>query len=143
MKNSLFISLSSLIMLLGSTVGLADDDGRKKRIRSFVGLWETVDPLDGSLTQRSITCDWRTGTCEILGSDSFWAFCGSARGILRGEGTLEDGELRVPEFMLTCMETGEELVVDTTFVLDRKKRILLEKHANPPIPTFFFHKTSR
>ena len=37
----------------------------------FIGLWEAVDPSDGSLTQRSISCD-DNGQCTILGSDSFW-----------------------------------------------------------------------
>lgn len=110
--------------------------------RAFRGLWEAVDPSDGSLTQRSINCDVN-GNCRILGSDSFWVVCSSPRGILRGEGFVDEGTLRVPEFTLTCTEDQRELTVDTTFIPDRRNRTLREEHVNPNIPTIIFHRTSR
>lgn len=138
MKNLLLIILAISPLLLGSAANATGNTGS----RSFIGLWEAVDPSDGSLTQRSINCD-RDGNCSILGSDSFWVVCGSPRGILRGAGFLNGGELRVPEFTLTCTEDQRDLVVDTTFIPDRRNRTLREEHVNPNIPTIIFHRTSR
>ena len=137
MKNLFLMCAMSLSVLLAPQASVADNG----RLRAFIGLWEAVDPSDGSLTQRSISCD-RDGMCSILGSDSFWVVCGSPRGILRGEGILEDDGLRVPDFTLTCTEAGFDLTVDTLFVLDRSNRTLLEKHLDAPIPTIEFHRKS-
>lgn len=80
----------------------------------------------------------------ILGSDFFWVVCGSPRGILRGEGFLDGGELRPPDLTLTCTEIEDErdLTVYTTFIPDRRNRTLREENANPNIPTIIFHKVS-
>ena len=109
--------------------------------QTFVGLWEAVDPSDGSLTQRSISCD-QAGVCAVLGSDSFWVVCGSPRGILRGEGSVVDGVLSVPGFTLSCTD-GPTLTVATTFVPDRRNRTLIEQHANPNIGPIVFHRVTR
>lgn len=133
-----FLSIIALMMLVTATAASSNDQGHT---RDFIGLWEAVDPADGSLTQRSITCD-RDGACSVLGSDSFWIVCGSPRGVLRGEGSVTDGLLNVPGFTLTCTN-GPVLTVATTFVPDRRNRTLVEEHANPNIQPITFHRVSR
>ncbi len=74
-------------LLLGSGAQATES---ASEIRRFAGLWEGVDPGDGSLTQRSITCD-AEGACEVLGADSFFRLCDGEQGILAGSGTLDGG----------------------------------------------------
>jgi len=106
---------------------------------AFIGMWEGVDPLDGGLTQRSITCE---GTrCTVLGADQVWTSCGGGRGRLTGTGTVDGKVLKVPDFTLDC-EEGGELPVDTTFTHDPANGTLVERTANPNIPTITFHRIS-
>ena len=45
------------------------------RLDAFLGLWEGVDPLDGSLVQLSLTDVNEDGTIELTQSESFYSFC--------------------------------------------------------------------
>lgn len=142
MKPLAFGALMGLSVLVIPAISVADS----AQLRYFIGLWEGIDPPDGSLTQRSITCN-HEGACEVLGSDSFWSFCGNDRGVLRGEGIRDGRDLRVSDFTLTCFDengnSDRSITVDTVFVVDRRNRTLLEKHLDVPIPTIVFHRKSR
>lgn len=139
MKRALLTVLALLPMVVAPALGMSESWEQD----AFVGLWEGVDPGDGSLTQRAITCD-ENGACLVLGSDSFFTLCGSARGLLRGDGTISDVALRVPGFTLTCADDAENPIsVDTTFTLDRANGTLLEKTVNPNIQPITFHKMSK
>ena len=134
----LFISVVFIIMFSSA---ISADQNQSVRVRQLTGLWEGIDPGDGSLTQRQITCD-RVGNCLVLGSDSFWSFCGSDRGLLRGEGFIDDGVLNVPDFTLTCTEVDRAIGANAVFSLDLRNRTLVEETDNPNIPSITFHKTS-
>jgi hypothetical protein len=110
--------------------------------RTFVGLWEAVDPNDGSLTQRSITCEGPEA-CQVLGADTFFTFCNGSRGLLQGTGSIAKGVLSVPNFTLTCFETGHSVPAATTFEPDRRNGTLVQHSSNPQIKPITFHKISQ
>ena len=135
-KSSILLALLLLVIVF-SSIACTELNRRSK----LSGLWEGIDPGNGSLTQRQITCE--EDNCLVLGSSSFWSFCNSARGLLRGEGLIDGNDLNVPDFTLTCIEDGRNISVDTTFSLDIRNRELFEKTVNPDINPITFHKVSR
>jgi hypothetical protein len=141
MKRSLFALLVAL-PLLWPAAGSAAEGGPPTREVDLIGLWEGVDPADGSLTQRSITCD-AGGACRVLGSDQFFSFCENSggRGLLAGTGSIENGALAVPDFSLTCADGSATPEFFTRFSLDRRNGTLVEDTDGPP-PTITFHRLS-
>ena len=139
MKSKPPILLMLLILaIMFSSIACTSQNSRSQ----LNGLWEGIDPGNGSLTQRQITCE-KDNSCLVLGSSSFWSFCDSARGLLRGEGLIEDKDLNVPGFTLTCTDDGRNISVDTTFSLDIRNQELFEQTVNPDIDPITFHKISR
>lgn len=149
--NKLTGSIAGLMVLGASSIGAADAvRASSAGPRDFIGLWEGVDPLDGSLTQRAITCD-HDDVCEVLGSDQFFSFCVvdegegreilQGRGFLQGSGTIEDGVLVLPGFVLTCADGRATPAFPTTFTLDPANGTLIEDTDGPP-PTIVFHRLS-
>ena len=133
------------LMLASSAAGPASAVDAEAKVsaatRMFVGLWEGVDASDGSLTQRSITCEG-PDACKVLGADSFLTLCKGGRGVLQGMGRIAEGVLKVPGFTLTCFG-GPSVSVDTTFTPDRRNGTLVEQTANPQIKPITFHRISR
>ena len=141
MKSKSFILLMLLIILITfSSIACTNQEGQTK-VSPFSGLWEGIDPGDGSLTQRQITCT-QDGSCLVLGADSLFSFCETNQGILRGQGTIEGEVLKVPDFTLTCIQDDKEVSVDTTFSLNSSHQTLLEKTVEPSISPITFHKIS-
>ena len=136
-KSSILLILMILAITF-SSLACTDQNGRSQ----FSGLWEGVDPGNGSLTQRQITCE-KNNSCFVLGASSFWSFCGSARGLLSGEGLIEGKELKIPGFTLKCTEGDRQISVDTTFSLDLRNRELFEQTVNPDINPITFNQVSR
>jgi len=137
MRAAIMVALSA--SLLWSAGAQATQRDGHAGARWFIGLWEGVDPGDGSLTQRAITCE--RNECEVLGSDSFFRLCDGTQGILEGAGSIDDGVLAVPDFTLTCAN-GAAVSVDTTFTPDFRNRTLVEQTADPNIAAITFHKLS-
>ena len=131
------------LMLASSAAAPAAEAEAKASVatRTFVGLWEGVDASDGSLTQRSITCEG-PDACRVLGADSFLTLCKGGRGVLQGTGRIAEGVLKVPGFTLTCFG-GPSVSVDTTFTPDRRNGTLVERTANPQIQPITFHRISQ
>ena len=50
---------------------------------AFVGLWEGIDPFDGSTQRLSITCSNQT-VCDIRLTDTLFTDCGGGTGFARG-----------------------------------------------------------
>jgi hypothetical protein len=136
-KDSIAALLAALLLASGAQ---ATDLGGGDEARRFSGLWEGIDPGDGSLTQRAITCN-PDGTCAVLGSDIFFSLCSGAQGILEGSGMLEAGVLAVPAFTLSC-SNGVAVSVDTTFTPDLRNATLIEQTVNPEIAAITFHRLS-
>ncbi len=140
-SKSVIVLIFLILTIMFSSIACTNQEGSPK-VSQFIGLWEGVDTGDGSLTQRQIT---RTpdGSFIILGADSFFSFCKINQGILRGEGSIEEDVLKVPEFTLTCFKDKKEVSVDTSFSFDHQNRTLLEKTVDPTISPITFHKISR
>ena len=110
--------------------------------RAFVGLWEGIDPFDGSLQRLSITCA-DDMTCDVRLTDSFFTDCEGETGFAQGEGIIEDGALSVSAFMLTC-NNGETLEDSELFVPDFANGTLINLDARSDIsPPTAFHKISQ
>jgi hypothetical protein len=66
--------------------------------RTFVGLWEGIDPVDGGDSLRSITC-LEDQTCNLAATDSVVTLCGGGTGFASGTGGLEGDELTLPNII--------------------------------------------
>jgi len=97
---------------------LADAHGGSSE-KSFLGLWQTVDPLDGGIITASITDNDRDGKLELRLSDTFIRVCqaeaGSpktGRGIYEGSGTLASSNLLNVTATVKCFDSNN-VVVDS------------------------------
>ena len=86
------LRLFTLLLVLLSVVLLASivsaDEGSKGRNAYFVGLWEGVDPNDGSRRTVSISDNDRDGVYELIQYDTFWTLCGDDRAVATGTATV-------------------------------------------------------
>jgi hypothetical protein len=113
--------------------------------RSFVGLWEGIDPVDGGDSLRSITCD-RDRTCKLAATDSVITLCGGVPGFAGGTGGLEGNELVFPDVVLACTD-GTEVQLSMRYERDLLNRTLIETitvvDTGNTLPNIIFHKISR
>ena len=91
----------------------------------FIGLWQGVDPLDGSEVLRSITLD-ENGNFNIIGSETYFSGCGSDRGIVEATGYLDNGVLITEGYTLKCYESRKTIPVDVEYVRDKENGTLTE-----------------
>lgn len=122
MKTSLTLIVIMLSLLFVPFVGADDDDNPKDY---FIGLWQGVDPLDGSEALRSIIKN-KDGTFKITGSESFFSGCGSDRGIVEATGYVKRYVLRTEDATLTCFEDNTVFDIELKYVPDRKNGTLVE-----------------
>ena len=137
---SVVLLMFLIFTIMFSSIACTNQDG-KTRVSQFSGLWEGIDPGDGSVSEYQITCA-QDGSCLVLGADSFVSLCYTNQGILRGQGSIDGNVLNVPDFTLTCIQDNKEVSVDTTFSLDLHNRTLLEESVDPNISPITFHKVS-
>jgi hypothetical protein len=111
--------------------------------RSFVGLWEGIDPVDGGDSLRSITCD-RDRRCQLAATDSIITLCGGGAGFVGGTGGLEGDEMVFADAVLTCPD-GRTLDLILRFARDPLNRTLVETTTvgERTLPNIVFHKVSR
>lgn len=111
--------------------------------RFFIGLWEGVDPLDGSSVQISISDIDRNGVIDVIWYETFFGLCDSERGVVTGAGTVgDDGILRTNE-ELTCLTTGETFNGEGVYEAVKKDEILVNSSpTNPALPPIILHQVS-
>ena len=112
--------------------------------RSFVGLWEGIDPVDGGDSLRSITCS-KDQTCNLAVTDSVVTLCGGGTGFASGTGGLEGRELVFPNVVLTC-PNGAAVHLAVSYQHDLLNRTLVETVlvvGGRTLPNIIFHKISR
>jgi hypothetical protein len=112
--------------------------------RSFVGLWEGIDPVDGGDSLRSITC-LEDHTCNLAATDSVITLCGGGAGFASGAGGLEGDELVFPDVVLACPD-GDEVHLAISYERDPLNRTLVETTVvggATTLPNIVFHKVSR
>ena len=74
--------ISMLTAVVVSQNSLADDHS----FRRFIGLWQAVDPVDGSLSTLSIN-KLSNDTLHLLYNDTYFYLCNGGRGLGVGNGT--------------------------------------------------------
>jgi hypothetical protein len=112
-------------------------------LRSFVGLWEGIDPVDGGDSLRSITCSLDR-SCALAVTDSVVTLCGGGPAFASGTGGLEGDELVFPEVVLACPD-GPEVDLVVSYQRDPLNGTLVETAVvgDRTLPNIIFHKISR
>jgi hypothetical protein len=100
----------------------------------FIGLWQGIDPIDGSEMLRSITRNG-DGTFLIVGTESHYVGCYGDRGKSVGTGVLEGNVIASSDFTLICY--GDNYFADADDVYypcpmeieaDRLNRTIIENY---------------
>jgi hypothetical protein len=102
MRRLFIISIVVFSMILASTV----QAGRLFQKLNFVGLWQGIDPFDGSEAQRLITLN-SDGTFNIIGQEPYTSGCNGERGMVTAIGVLEGGVIITDDFALICFNGSD------------------------------------
>jgi hypothetical protein len=100
MRRFLVLAFVALLPVASASSAHAESE------RSFVGLWEGVDPVDGGDSLRSITC-FKDRSCKLAATDSVITLCGGGPAFVGATGALEGDELVFPDAVLTCPDGRE------------------------------------
>jgi len=138
---SALVVVSLMAALHTSCTSLEGADNEENQF--FTGLWEGVDPLDGSGVQVSISDLDRDGEFDIIWRETFFTLCDGGRGIVTGTGTVgEDGILRTNE-VFTCLPTGEPSDGEAIYEPVKKDEILIvSSPTSPDLPPIILHQVS-
>lgn len=144
MRRFLLLAAVALLPLAFAFSAHADGERSSFGLRSFTGLWEGIDPVDGGDSLRSITCS-RDRNCELAATDSVLTLCEGGTGFASGTGSLEGNELVFPDVVLTC--PGIEVHLAISYERDPLNRTLVETtvvvDTGTTLPNIIFHKISR
>ena len=138
----MLLALLCLVVLL--QLGCEESNGQSNEAdRFFLGLWEGVDPLDGSSVLASFTNLDKDNKIELAWTESFFTLCEGANGLITGTGTVdEDGVLYTDE-MFTCIGSEEILEGNTRYEPVKDDGIIIVTvPANPELPAIILHKIS-
>ncbi|WP_415406137.1 hypothetical protein ACLHDG_10245 [Sulfurovum sp. CS9] len=117
----------------------------------FNGLWEGVDPDDGSTMQISIICDKSAdGTCRLIARESYIHKCESngeagSEGWYEGTGQVATGNKRrldVVDWTLHCLEDGHEVHFTSYFIVNRARNILIMSPHDHDFTDTILHRVS-
>lgn len=138
MKNILLNVLMLLILAASITSRAQAGDAK-----GFVGLWERVEPTDGSHDLLSITGNG-DGTFKVLQYATYFTVCNGGRGIGQGTGKVSaEGTLTVDDFTGTCFETGNTVKESDTFSINSDGTLTGEDRNDPSAPKSIYHRTSK
>lgn len=142
MAVTLFMLAASITSQAGEGTTNGTDTGTTP---GFVGLWEGVDPEDGSHIMISISSN-NGGTLKVLLYATFFTVCDdSDRGFVQGTGNVStEGALTVNEFIVTCFEPSKTVTLPATFTRNPDGTLKWDRSAEPAPapPTVILHKTS-
>jgi hypothetical protein len=145
MKRFLVLASGALLSLAFASSASIAGERAFFGLRSLVGLWEGIDPVDGGDSLRSITCH-RDQTCKLAATDSVITLCGGGAAFAGGTGGLEGDELVFPDTVLTCPD-GREVRLVISYEHDWFNRTLVETalvvDTDTTLPNIIFHKISR
>ena len=145
MKRFLVLASFALLPLALTSSASAQTERSFFGLRSFIGLWEGIDPVDGGDSLRSITCQ-RDQSCELAATDSVITLCGGGPGFASGTGGLEGDDLAFPDSVLACPD-GAEVRLSIRYERDPLNRTLVETtvvvDTDTTLPNIIFHKISR
>ena len=96
----------------------------EKGNRLFLGIWEGIDPTDGS-AQQILISGGDNGVFKLLWYETFWSICEGKRGVTNGTGELADKDTLVVDIVISCFDPDADVVADTvTFELVGKDMLL-------------------
>lgn len=136
---------SIIILVLLSAVflvSMASADGGGSH-PNYVGLWEGVDPNDGSRRTISISDNDRDGVYDLLQYDTYWSLCGDDSAVTAGTATLGNDGILHFQGSLTCRSTGATIpsfAVD--YELVRFSNTLIETPVGVPLAPATLHQVS-
>lgn len=121
---------------------------------AFLGLWEGINPLDGSTVQLSITDVEGDGVLDFVQREGFFTLCfqlgnnhSLGRGVITGHGTVVSGGVFDVEFSFTCIgdDTEPATLREGTFqyFLESRGRILLVPGVTSDTPDILLHRIAR
>ena len=131
----LFVLLSAVFLV---SMVSADSGSRAY----FVGLWEGVDPNDGSRRTVSISDNDRDGVYDLSQYDTFWTLCGDDRGVTAGSATLGADGLLHFSGTLTCLSTGTVVPFTVDYEPVRHSNTLVEIPVGVPLAPDTLHRIS-
>src|SRR5262245_3573128 len=82
--------------------------GESRSSHFFLGLWEGIDPGDGSEVLYSLSDNDHDGVVEITGRETFFTACGGDGGVT-GKGSVGQGGILEAESLLKCRPGPEFL----------------------------------
>jgi hypothetical protein len=143
MKRPVVLAAVALLPLAFASLANAESERSSFGLRSFTGLWEGIDPVDGGDSLRSITCS-RDGSCQLAATDSVVTLCGGGPGFASGTGGLEGDELVFPDAVLACPDGGE-VDLALSYERDPLNRTLVETIVvgDRTLPNIVFHRISK
>jgi hypothetical protein len=143
MKRTAVVASLVLLPLVFASPAHAQSERSSFGLRSFIGLWEGIDPVDGGDSLRSITCSVDQ-SCSLAVTDSVITLCGGGPAFAGGTGGLEGEELVFPEVVLACPD-GTEVELAISYERDPLNRTLVETAVvgDRTLPNIIFHKISR
>ena len=107
-------ALSILVVAALLVLGFAAAAGNAGSGKRFLGLWQGIDPVDGSSQTVEISRG-ADGGFELLWAESYWTVCDGRRAVLRGTGESAAGDRStlVFEMEITCFDPESVPVRDT------------------------------
>jgi hypothetical protein len=143
MDKIVILAAAALLPLTCASSASAESARSLSELRSFIGLWEGIDPVDGGDSLRSITCSLDQ-SCTLAVTDSVITLCGGGPGFASGTGGLEGEELVFPEVVLACPD-GTEVDLAVSYERDPLNHTLVETAVvgDRTLPNIIFHKISR
>ena len=109
-----------LVLFLGPMATAASS----QQSRSFLGLWQGIDPDDGSGVLYSFSDNDRDGVIEIIGRETFFTVC-NGDGVIKGTGVVESEGRLVAQLVVTCRPGPTKVAVTMTFQLIPRDDVLI------------------
>jgi len=136
-RRFLLVILVALIVTMGA--GTARGQSSHPQ---FLGLWEGVDPNDGSKRTISIADRDGDGTFEVASRDTYWTLCDGDRGLeLASGGVRADGVLETAG-LVTCFDGAPGIPVQQTYEFSRRDHTLLATPHGTTLLPITLHRVS-
>jgi hypothetical protein len=137
-------------MLSASVVAGPDRDPAPKDVNKFLGLWEGVDPLDGSPVRLSLSDIDNDGVLTHTLQEDFFTVCfnlgptySRGRGVSTGTATVASKDVLDVETALTCFDDNnvpapQGVVAIQYFLRSRDRVLVVPPHRDEP-PIMLHH----
>jgi hypothetical protein len=138
----MLIAALSLVAVL--QLGCEESSGQNNEAdRFFLGLWEGIDPLDGSTVLASFTNLDKDNTIEIAWTESLFTLCEGAGGLITGTGPVDENGVLNADEMFTCFDPDDTLEGKGRYEPVKDDGIIIvTSPVNPELPPIILHRIS-